>query len=54
MLTRSFIEFCILGTDNFPWNLLMYLENMSYSFTNYLSTILCNSKFKSTVINHNL
>ncbi|TYG76302.1 hypothetical protein ES288_D03G104500v1, partial [Gossypium darwinii] len=32
----------------------MYFENMSYSFTNYLSTILCNSKFKSTVINHNL
>ncbi|MBA0611057.1 hypothetical protein Godav_011771 [Gossypium davidsonii] len=32
----------------------MYLENMPYSFTNYFSTILCNCKFKSTVINHNL
>ncbi|PPD99467.1 hypothetical protein GOBAR_DD03513 [Gossypium barbadense] len=54
MLTRSFIEFCILGTDNFPRTLLMYLANMPYSFTNYFPTILCNSKFKSTVINHNL
>ncbi|TYG70804.1 hypothetical protein ES288_D05G344000v1 [Gossypium darwinii] len=32
----------------------MYLANMSYSFTNYFPTILCNSKFKRTVINHNL
>ncbi|MBA0813150.1 hypothetical protein Gohar_027026 [Gossypium harknessii] len=32
----------------------MYLENMSYSFTNYFPTIHCNSKLKSTVINHNL
>ncbi|MBA0628983.1 hypothetical protein Godav_023609 [Gossypium davidsonii] len=54
MLTRSFIEFCVLGIDNFPMTLLMYLENMSYSFTNYFPTILCNSKLKSTVINHNL
>ncbi|MBA0813059.1 hypothetical protein Gohar_026942, partial [Gossypium harknessii] len=54
ILTRSFIEFCILGTDNFPRTLLMYLANMPYSFTNYFPTILCNSKFKSTVINHNL
>ncbi|TYI06201.1 hypothetical protein ES332_A10G141400v1 [Gossypium tomentosum] len=54
MLTRSFIEFCILGTDNFPRTLLMYLANMPYSFTNYFPTILCYSKFKSTVINHNL
>ncbi|TYH57746.1 hypothetical protein ES332_D08G111400v1 [Gossypium tomentosum] len=32
----------------------MYLANMPYSFTNYFPTIPCNSKFKSTVINHNL
>ncbi|KAH1046841.1 hypothetical protein J1N35_037625 [Gossypium stocksii] len=54
MLTRNFIEFCILGADNFPRTLLMYLANMPFSFTNYFPTILCNSKFKSTVIHHNL
>ncbi|KAK8539459.1 hypothetical protein V6N12_043085 [Hibiscus sabdariffa] len=55
MLTRTFIEFCILGTDNLPRTLLMYLANMPYPFTNYFPTILCNTdKFKRTVINHNL
>ncbi|XVF09442.1 hypothetical protein REPUB_Repub07fG0092900 [Reevesia pubescens] len=55
MLTRSFIEFCILGTDNLPRTLLMYFANTPYSFTNYFPTVLCNSdQFKSTVINHNL
>lgn len=55
MLTRSFVEFCILGTDNLPRTLLMYFANTPYSFTNYFPTVLCNSdQFKSTVINHNL
>ncbi|XVF50433.1 hypothetical protein PTKIN_Ptkin04bG0099700 [Pterospermum kingtungense] len=55
MLTRSFIEFCVLGTDNLPRTLLMYFANTLYSFTNYFPTVLCNSdQFKSTVINHNL
>ncbi|KAG8478579.1 hypothetical protein CXB51_028444 [Gossypium anomalum] len=48
MLTCSFIEFCILSTNNFPRTLLIYLANMPYSFTNYFLTILCNSKFNST------
>ncbi|XP_022761985.1 beta-glucuronosyltransferase GlcAT14A-like [Durio zibethinus] len=55
ILTRSFLEFCILGTDNLPRTLLMYFANMPYSFTNYFPTVLCNSdQFKSTVINNNL
>ncbi|KAK9007119.1 hypothetical protein V6N11_050952 [Hibiscus sabdariffa] len=55
MLTRAFIEFCILGTDNLPRTLLMYLANMPYPFANYFPTILCNTdKFKRTVINHSL
>ncbi|XVE84800.1 hypothetical protein DITRI_Ditri17bG0041700 [Diplodiscus trichospermus] len=55
LLTRSFIEFCILGTDNLPRTLLMYFANMAYSFTNYFPTVLCNAgQFKSTVVNHNL
>ncbi|XP_022725926.1 beta-glucuronosyltransferase GlcAT14A-like [Durio zibethinus] len=55
MLSRSFIEFCILGTDNLPRTLLMYFANTPYSYTNYFPTVLCNSdQFKNTVINHNL
>ncbi|KAE8702851.1 putative leucine-rich repeat receptor-like protein kinase [Hibiscus syriacus] len=55
MLTRSFIEFCILGIDNLPRTLLMYFTNMPYSHANYFPTILCNSdQFKNTVINHDL
>ncbi|GMJ01847.1 hypothetical protein like AT3G24040 [Hibiscus trionum] len=55
MLTRSFVEFCILGTDNLPRTLLMYFTNMPYSYANYFPTILCNSdQFKNTVINHDL
>ncbi|OMO99314.1 Glycosyl transferase, family 14 [Corchorus capsularis] len=55
MLTRNFIEFCILGTDNLPRTLLMYFANMPFSFMNYFPTVLCNSdQFKTTVVNHNL
>ncbi|KAK8585624.1 hypothetical protein V6N13_050598 [Hibiscus sabdariffa] len=55
MLTRSFVEFCILGTDNLPRTLLMYFANTPYSYANYFPTILCNSdRFKNTVINHDL
>lgn len=55
MLTRSFVEFCILGTDNLPRTLLMYFTNTPYSYSNYFPTVLCNSdQYKKTVINHNL
>ncbi|GKV35307.1 hypothetical protein SLEP1_g43604 [Rubroshorea leprosula] len=55
ILSRSFIEFCILGTDNLPRTLLMYFANMPYSLPNYFSTVVCNShQFKRTVINDNL
>ncbi|KAK8548507.1 hypothetical protein V6N13_054703 [Hibiscus sabdariffa] len=55
MLTRSFVEFCILGTDNLPRTLLMYFANTPYSYANYFPTVLCNSdRFKNSVINHDL
>lgn len=55
ILSRDFIEFCILGTDNLPRTLLMYFANTPSSLSNYFPTILCNShKFNRTVINHNL
>ncbi|XP_065862890.1 beta-glucuronosyltransferase GlcAT14A [Euphorbia lathyris] len=55
VLSRTFIEHCILGTDNLPRTLLMYFSNTLSSLSNYFPTVLCNShQFKRTVINHNL
>ncbi|CAM8918180.1 unnamed protein product [Rhodiola kirilowii] len=55
VLTREFIEFCILGSDNFPRTLLMYFANMPSSQLNYFPTVICNSKqFKRTIVNGNL
>uniref|UniRef100_A0A1J3H694 Xylosyltransferase 2 n=1 Tax=Noccaea caerulescens TaxID=107243 RepID=A0A1J3H694_NOCCA len=55
ILSRNFIEHCVLGTDNFPRTLLMYLSNTPASISNYFPTILCNSNlFKKTIINNNL
>lgn len=53
LLSRKFIEFCILGTDNLPRTLLMYLSNTPASTSVYFPTILCNShQFNRTTINH--
>lgn len=55
ILNRAFIEFCILGTDNLPRTLMMYLANTPSSFPNYFPTVLCNSRhFNKTIVNHNL
>ncbi|RDX82986.1 Beta-glucuronosyltransferase GlcAT14B, partial [Mucuna pruriens] len=55
ILSRSFMEFCILGEDNLPRLLLMYFANTPSSLSNYFPTVLCNSRqFNRTVINQNL
>ncbi|XP_027366031.1 beta-glucuronosyltransferase GlcAT14A [Abrus precatorius] len=55
ILSRSFMEFCILGEDNLPRILLMYFANTPSSLYNYFPTVLCNSRqFNRTVINQNL
>lgn len=55
ILSRMFVEFCIMGTENLPRTLLMYLANTPSSLPNYFPTILCNSRqFNKTTINHNL
>ncbi|KAH7573104.1 hypothetical protein JRO89_XS03G0069800 [Xanthoceras sorbifolium] len=55
ILSRNFIEFCILGVDNLPRTLMMYFSNTLSSLSNYFPTILCNSRqFNKTVVNHNL
>ncbi|KMZ75733.1 Core-2/I-branching beta-1,6-N-acetylglucosaminyltransferase familyprotein [Zostera marina] len=55
ILTRNFIEYCILGTDNLPRSILMYYTNTLSSHTKYFHTVVCNSlEFKNTVFNSNL
>ncbi|KAM3268137.1 beta-glucuronosyltransferase GlcAT14B [Capsicum chacoense] len=55
ILSRKFTEFCILGSDNLPRTLLLYLSNSPSSESVYFPTILCNSrKFNGTTINHNM
>lgn len=55
ILTRSFVEYCIWGWDNFPRTLLMYYTNFVSSPEGYFHTVICNSEeFRSTAIGHDL
>ncbi|XP_068666307.1 beta-glucuronosyltransferase GlcAT14A-like [Aristolochia californica] len=55
ILSRKFVEFCILGIDNLPRILLMYYANTPSAHLNYFHTVLCNSpKFNNTTVNHNM
>lgn len=55
ILTRNFIEYCILGTDNLPRSVLMYYTNTPSAHAKYFHTVICNSlEFKNTVLNCNL
>lgn len=55
ILSRKSIEFCIIGSENLPRTLLMYLSNTLLSQHVYFPTVLCNSRpFNKTVINHSL
>lgn len=55
ILSRKFMEFCILGTENLPRTLLMYLSNTVSSQPVYFPTVLCNSQqLNRTIINHSL
>lgn len=55
ILSRKFIEYCIIGMDNLPRTLLMYYTNMPLPHRKYFQTVLCNSpEFNKTVVNHDL
>nr|ADM21179.1 glycosyltransferase family 14 protein [Arabidopsis thaliana] len=55
VLTRSFLEYSILGWDNFPRTILMYYTNFVSSPEGYFHTLICNTEeFKSTAIGHDL
>ncbi|XP_014516596.1 beta-glucuronosyltransferase GlcAT14C [Vigna radiata var. radiata] len=55
VLTKSFLEFCVLGWDNLPRTLLMYYTNFLSSPEGYFHTVICNHKdYQNTTINHDL
>ncbi|KAL3632810.1 hypothetical protein CASFOL_025794 [Castilleja foliolosa] len=43
ILTRSFLEHCVKGWDNFPRKLLMYFSNVAFPLESYFQTIICNT-----------
>ncbi|KAG6411225.1 hypothetical protein SASPL_129303 [Salvia splendens] len=55
MLSRSFMEFCLLGWDNLPRVVLMYYANFLSSPEGYFHTVICNAEeFRNTTVNHDL
>lgn len=55
MLSRSFVEYCIIGYDNLPRTLLMYYTNFLSTPEGYFQTVICNTEeYSQTVVNHDL
>lgn len=55
ILSRNFVEHCIVGTENLPRILLMYYANTPASHTTYFQTLLCNSpEYNQTIINNDM
>lgn len=55
ILSRSFLEYCILGWDNLPRTALMYFTNVVLSQEGYFHSVICNTpEFKNTTINSDL
>ncbi|XP_074312282.1 beta-glucuronosyltransferase GlcAT14A-like [Silene latifolia] len=55
VLTRSFVEYCIWGWDNFPRTALLYFTNFISSPEGYFHTVICNTEnFRNTAIGHDL
>ncbi|KAI5072446.1 hypothetical protein GOP47_0012552 [Adiantum capillus-veneris] len=55
ILTRNFMEYCVVGWDNLPRTLLMYYANFVSSPEGYFHTVLCNTReFRNTTVNDDL
>ncbi|KAK1374632.1 beta-glucuronosyltransferase GlcAT14A-like [Heracleum sosnowskyi] len=54
-LSRSFLEFCVLGWDNLPRTLLMFSTNLILAQEVYFHSVICNSpEFRNTTVNGDL
>ncbi|XP_076890422.1 beta-glucuronosyltransferase GlcAT14B-like [Bidens hawaiensis] len=55
ILSRSLIEFCVEGWDNFPRKLLMYMSNLVSPLEFYFQTVICNTPaFHNTTVDNDL
>ncbi|XP_058087085.1 beta-glucuronosyltransferase GlcAT14A [Magnolia sinica] len=55
ILSRPFMEFCVLGWDNLPRTLLMYFTNVLLSEEGYFHSVICNApEFQNTTVNGDL
>ncbi|PKA55155.1 hypothetical protein AXF42_Ash003792 [Apostasia shenzhenica] len=55
ILSRTFIEYCIVGWDNLPRTLLLYFTNVLLSQEGYFHSLVCNSpEFQNTTVNNDL
>ncbi|GFS32746.1 core-2/I-branching beta-1,6-N-acetylglucosaminyltransferase family protein [Actinidia rufa] len=55
VLSRSFLEFCVIGWDNLPRTLLMFSNNAILPQELYFHSVICNSpEFKNTTVNSDL
>ncbi|KAK1326071.1 hypothetical protein QJS10_CPA01g01423 [Acorus calamus] len=55
ILSRPFVEFCILGWDNLPRTLLLYFTNALIPEESYFHSVACNSQgFQNTTVNSDL
>lgn len=54
ILTRAFVEHCVVAPDNLPRTLLMYFSNTLNPMQFYFQTVMANSvHFKNNTVNHN-
>ncbi|KAL9666510.1 hypothetical protein QQ045_000844 [Rhodiola kirilowii] len=55
ILSRTFVEYLIMGWDNLPRTLLMYYTNFVSSPEGYFHTVICNvPEFIPTTMNHDM
>uniref|UniRef100_J3L4J3 Glycosyltransferase family 14 protein n=1 Tax=Oryza brachyantha TaxID=4533 RepID=J3L4J3_ORYBR len=55
ILSRDFIEYCVLAPDNLPRTLLLYFSNSLSPMEFYFQTVIANSgRFRNSTVNHSL
>uniref|UniRef100_A0A0E0JPA0 Uncharacterized protein n=1 Tax=Oryza punctata TaxID=4537 RepID=A0A0E0JPA0_ORYPU len=55
ILSRDFVEYCVVAPDNLPRTLLLYFSNSLSPMEFYFQTVMANSaRFRNSTVNHNL
>lgn len=55
ILSRRFIEYCVLGWENLPRTLLLYFTNVILPQESYFHSVICNSPdYQNTTVNSDL